>query len=181
MTIKEFCEKYNKLTNTELKAKCFKDIIKRQYCPVGEKYSVIKAMLDKSIVEQPNGVKYIDSFVFRMNISMAMVALYTELTLDEDVTVFENYDMAVQNHILDMIKIAITDNELKEFMSICDDLIETFDNQNSARNYIMSMVERYVTMFGMLVSNGSEKLADYLNDENKSKDLLNKLDEVLKK
>ena len=116
-----------------------------------------------------------------MNISMAMVALYTELTLDEDVTVFENYDMAVQNHILDMIKIAITDNELKEFMSICDDLIETFDNQNSARNYIMSMVERYVTMFGMLVSNGSEKLADYLNDENKSKDLLNKLDEVLKK
>ena len=45
----------------------------------------------------------------------------------------------------------------------------------------MSMVEKYVTMFGMLVSNGSEKLADYLNDENKSKDLLNKLDEVLKK
>ena len=173
MTIKEYIESSNGQ---------YDKLVKRYYCPVGEKYAIIKAMVDKSIVEQQNGVRYINTFVLRQNMALAKIAIYTDLKAEQnDNNPFENYDLVIEHNLINTIDKSIGESELCELNNVCKDVVDTFNNENSVRNYIISMVEKYVSLFAGIVGMQSDRLADILMDESKSRELLIKIDEVLKK
>lgn len=179
MTIKEFCEEYNKFATAELKAKCMKDVMKRVYCPIAEKYSILKAMFDKSVIEQQNGLKYVDSWVFRLNLSMAIIAMYTTLTADNNENdIFENYDLIIQNNIIDMIKIAIGEGEIGEIEEVCTDIRDNFEQQNSIRNLTLSMIEKYSSLFMDTFTKEMNNAMSKLEDDTKRPELISKLQEV---
>ena len=76
----------------------------KDYCPIGMKYAVLRDMQEKSVVEEENGIKYLEMTLHRINYTLAIVILYTdiELLLKEDGTVdtFGSYDALMSSQIM---------------------------------------------------------------------------------
>ena len=148
MTILEFVEKYNNLNSDKAKEQMLKSHIKRTYCPIIEKRVVLGTMLDNSIKTTDRGVKYIDMTVSRINYTMALIALYTDLRIDQNEDkkgmIDECYDSLVQNNLIQKICVMIGENEITEFASINADIIHNFE---ASQGSLQAIVADYLFIF----------------------------------
>ena len=168
MTILEFVKKYNDLTSDKLKDAMLKSHIKRNYCPVIEKRTILQMMLDSSVVVSESGIKYIDMMTSRINYTVAMVVLYTDLTVDTDEEgkgmTFNIYDALVESGLISKICEFIGLEEVKEFSNVNSMLITNFEkSEGSLEAFCASALKKFVQVMGDAV--------ELIEDPEKFKDL----------
>ena len=178
ITIKDFVKKYNALTNDKLKENQINSIIKRHYSPITEKKAALDLILKKCIKEK-DGIEYIDSFLMQVGLMSVVLSLYTNL--DCNGNMFENYDLLMETGIYPIIMYNIGEKDIKELMSVCSSVEETFINQQSFEAFLAKQVTRFGELFGRVSSSGMEALANTLGNEEKMKSLINVLETVMKK
>ena len=182
--VSEFVEKYNSLKSEEAKAAQVKAIMKRTYCPLIEKKMVLEKMVE--ISKGDGNIAYLDMVLSKLNFTMAIIALYTNLIIDknEDGTPKsgESYDLLVQADLLNAICNIIGERELNELISVNEAAIDTWHNKNtSVEAYIADLVEKMADRFGVVAGAGAQQLAAILDDEEKMNKTLNVIQKTLKR
>ena len=187
LTVKEFCDKYNSLTNDKLKENLIDSVITRHYAPVIEKKVALEMNFKKSIIEK-DGIKYIDSFIGQIGIMFAVLALYTNLDCEHteangmtDSNNFDDYDWLMETGIYPVLIYKIGEKDIKELMNIYSSIEETFMNQQTFEAYLASQVTRFGELIGRVSGSGIEALSKVLDDNNKMDLLKNTLTDVINK
>mgnify|MGYP000955963243 FL=1 len=132
--VPEFIRRYNLLKTDEQRDEFVRNIIWRTYCPVLEKKLVLQTILNKSITTGKNGVKYIDMFLSKINMTTTILILYTKLNIvktdDSTTNAFQDYDLLFENGLLDQICAIVGEHELNELMTINGLLMDNFHEEN---------------------------------------------------
>ena len=137
MTVLDFIKKYNTLNSTSAKDKMIESIIRRTYCPILEKRVVLQKMLEKStVVDNDSGVYYIDLYTSKINHTMALLILYTDLEINMKneqegslIRADEIYDVLISYDLLNKICEKIGEKEIKELSDVNNMLMENFYNK----------------------------------------------------
>ena len=137
MTVIEFCDLFTKCATDAARTKEIEKHVIRKYCPSVEKYACLQAMLNKSIGTTKSGAEYINMLINKLNFTMAIVSLYTDLDCDVDkenkTRVFEIYDALRTSGVLDCIGKHIGETELNELITFNSTLMDTFNSTQSAK------------------------------------------------
>lgn len=184
ITVSTFVERYSKLNNDQLKDKYVKEHVKITYAPVLKKKAILEAMNDKSVIDAPTG-KYIDLLTSKLNLTMAVLVLYTDIEPDKNEDgqplVCESYDALQSTGLIGKILNAIG-SDIEELMSIQSQVMDTWYAQHtSTEAYITNLVEVASHKLGIYAGAGMDKLADVLSDEKKMNKVIAALDKMLKK
>lgn len=184
ISVLTFVERYNKLNNDQLKDKYVKEHVKVTYAPILKKKIILEAMNDKSVVEGSTG-KYIDLITSKLNLTMAVLILYTDIEPDKNEEgqplVCESYDILQSTGLIGKILNTIG-SDIEELMSIQSQVMDTWYAQHtSTEAYIANIVEVASHKLGVYAGAGMDKLADALGDEKKMNKIVTALDKVLKK
>lgn len=186
--VSDFVNRYNKLESEQLKNKYVKEHIKTTYAPLLSKMQILNMMNEKSVVDDGD-VKYIDMCTSKLNLNMAILVLYTNITPDkkenEDGTTtpltWDAYDKLKSNGLLEKI-IEYIGEDIGELLSVQKDILDTWYLKNkSTEAYVNDLVETASRKFGVVAGVGMEKLADVLSDEKKMDKIMSALDKMLKK
>lgn len=167
--VPEFIRRYNLLKTDEQRNEFVKSTVWRTYCPVLEKKLVLQAILDNSIVEGPNKVKHVDYFLSKINMTNAILLLYTKLDVIKNVesqtSFFEDYDLLFENGLLDQICVIVGEHELNELMTINGLLMDNFHEENKTiEAYIAKYTEAFATTVGVFANEGISELMKYINE-----------------
>lgn len=186
--VSEFVNRYNKLDSEQLKNKYVKEHIKTTYAPLLSKMQILNMMNEKSVVDDGD-VKYIDMCTSKLNLNMAILVLYTNITPDkkenEDGSTtsltWDAYDKLKSNGLLEKI-IEYIGEDIGELLSVQKDILDTWYLKNkSTEAYVNDLVETASRKFGVVAGAGMDKLAEVLGDEKKMNKVMSALDKVVKK
>lgn len=176
MTILEFVEKYDALTSDKLRNGFVESHIRRTYCPVLEKITILQMMLDGSIATSETGIKYINMMTSRINYTVALVVLYTDLTVDTDEKnigrTYDCYDALVKSGLVAKICEAVGIDEVKEFSDVNSMLIANFEkSQGSLEAFCADALKKFVQTISDAVdlAGTPEKLKDLVGVLNEYK------------
>lgn len=174
--VPEFIRRYNLLKTDEQRDEFVRNIIWRTYCPVLEKKLVLQTILDKSITTGKNGVKYIDMFLSKINMTTTILILYTKLNIvktdDSATNAFQDYDLLFENGLLDQICAIVGEHELDELMTINGLLMDNFHEENkNIEAYIAKYTEAFATTIGVFANEGISELMKYITENGIKLDL----------
>lgn len=174
--VPEFIRRYNLLKTDEQRDEFVRNIIWRTYCPVLEKELVLQTILDKSITTGKNGVKYIDMFLSKINMTTTILILYTKLNIvktdDSTTNAFQDYDLLFENGLLDQICAIVGEHELDELMTINGLLMDNFHEENkNIEAYIAKYTEAFATTIGVFANEGISELMKYITENGIKLDL----------
>ena len=184
ITVSTFVERYSKLNNDQLKDKYVKEHVKITYAPILKKKIILEAMNDKSIIEGSTG-KYIDMITSKLNFTMAVLMLYTDIepdkNEDDQPLVCESYDSLKSTGLIGKILNTIG-SDIEELMNIQSQVMDTWYAQHtSTEAYIANLVEKASHKLGVYAGVGMDKVADVLSDEKKVNKIAAALDKLIKK
>lgn len=191
MKINEFVEKYNSLSNRQLKENLVKQQIKIvPYVSIIKKDAIAQLIVDKTTFEQEayddNGItKYrktdkikINSVAQYVQFCRAVIELYTNLEIDEDDKGFiKGYDALKSSGLLDILTVGsdkadplIPMSELSEFKTILSmKQSDTQFNETTTQAFISKQIERISVLANAtltpLVEVINKKLDSLSNDE----------------
>lgn len=165
-TVTEFIKKYTSLSGEQAKLGVVKGIMKRTYCPLLEKRLLLDLMAEKSKGE--GKVAYIDLVLNKLNVTMAIIALYTNLEVEKDEKgnskSAEAYDMLRKTGAIDAIYKEIGDHELGELMMVNENVLSTWHTKNtSTQAFISDLVEKVSMIFSTAMGKEIGSLADVLS------------------
>ena len=174
--VPEFIRRYNLLKTDEQRNEFVKSTVWRTYCPVLEKKLVLQAILDNSIVEGPNKVKHVDYFLSKINMTNAILLLYTKLDViknaESKTSFFEDYDLLFENGLLDQICAIVGEHELNELMTINGLLMDNFHEENkNIEAYIAKYTEAFATTIGTFANESISELMKYVKENGIKLDL----------
>ena len=137
-----------------------------------KKKYLLQVVLDKSVVEQDNGIKYIDMFVSKLNFFGIILIMYTNISIEKDENgipmVAEAYDMLKQIGVIDELYHLIGEDEIEELLSVQKTIMDTFYNQNgSTEAFIANVVDKAAQKLGISAGFAIEKLDELASDEKK--------------
>lgn len=164
MTIKEFCEAYKakKFMATKNGVDERSEYLKRElgikeYITFDEKRAIAKTVLAEC-ARLDGGVVMIDSIQKYLLFTMAMIAAYTNLSSDEDMTISESYDLFCAINV--------------DGGTLLDAIIKTFEVEYIKCNDVLNMmtadllaennIEKQVGKFFSKLSNVIDDLGDGL-------------------
>lgn len=163
MKINELVEKYNRLSNRQLKEDLIKKIKIVPYISIVKKDAIAQLIVDRTMFEQEayddNGVtKYRKTDKIRVNsvaqyvqFCRAVIELYTDLEIDEDDKGFiKGYDALKSSGLLDILMVGsdkadplIPMSELSEFKTILTmKQSDTQFNETTTQAFISKQIER---------------------------------------
>lgn len=182
--VTDFVNKCRTLTNEKLKNDYIASIMKRSYCPILEKKSVLDLMLEKSLTGEEN--KTIDLFVNKLNFYAAIILLYTYIIPDKDEKgvpkSYEMYDLLMEHNLMNSILEHIGEREIGELTSINGLLLDNwYANNTSTKAYVNEVVNTASRRFGIAGDLILEKLTEVLDDEVKMNKVTSVLDKMIKK
>ena len=174
--VPEFIRRYNLLKTDEQRDEFVKSTVWRTYCTDLEKKLVLQTILDNSIVEGPNKVKHVDYFLSKINMTNAILLLYTKLDViknaESKTSFFEDYDLLFENGLLDQICAIVGEHELNELMTINGLLMDNFHEENKTiEAYIAKYTEAFATTVGVFANEGISELMKYINENGIKLDL----------
>ena len=182
MKINELVEKYNRLSNRQLKEDLIKKIKIVPYISIVKKDAIAQLIVDRTMFEQEayddNGTtKYrktdkikVNSVAQYVQFCRAVIELYTDLEIDEDDKGFiKGYDALKSSGLLDILMVGsdkddplIPMSELSEFKTILDMKIsDTLKNYSDPHTFIANQVER----FGKLANLSLSPILDVLQEK----------------
>lgn len=185
LTVLDFVNKYRNSTSDFERDELVNSIIKRTYVPVLEKQVVLEQFLNKSISTGAYNVKFINSFLAKVNVVIAILLMYTKLDLsknnDAQTNSFDDYDLLKEFDLIDLIYNKIGGKELKELKSIYDGIVENFEKEfKTVESYIAKQTEKFATIFGEAIAPGLDRLMDIINDENELSKYAKKIKPMIK-
>ena len=155
MTIIDFCKKYTDLNSEKAKEQMLRSHIKRTYCPVLEKRMMLQMMLDRAKATSDDGIRYIDMMVSKINYTLGMIVLYTDLTVDkkeidgkEVGANYECYDALISSGVLAPICGCIGENEMQELSNINSMLIDNFEKTEGS---LCGFLSRTMSFLGSVI------------------------------
>lgn len=163
MTVLEFIDKYNKANSDKVKEQMLRSHIKRTYCPVLEKKYVLSMFIDGCVIDG-----YIDMVYSKINYTIALIKLYTDLDIDRDSNNksmnVEIYDSLTNNNLVESICEYIGVNEIKELSNINMLLIQDYNDRN---NSIVSMIKEFIKNMQNVTSviNNIESIGDIVGKQ----------------
>lgn len=163
MTVLEFIDKYNKANSDKVKEQMLRSHIKRTYCPVLEKKYVLSMFIDGCVIDG-----YIDMVYSKINYTIALIKLYTDLDIDRDSNNksmnVEIYDSLTNNNLVESICEYIGVNEIKELSNINMLLIQDYNDRN---NSIVSMIKEFIKNIQNVTSviNNIESIGDIVGKQ----------------
>jgi hypothetical protein len=168
--VSTFVADFNKVTNETTKRGVIQKHIKRHYAPLMEKTMVLNLMNDKSIAEGKHG-RYINLTTSKLNLVMAILALYTDLmpdkTIENDKEVvksYESYDLLKESGALDMIIVEIGE-DIQELLTIQSEVMDTWTAQNcSTAAFISDLVEKVSMIFSTALGKELGSITDIFNE-----------------
>ena len=166
ISVQDFIKQYNLAKSDSVKNGLVDKIIKRKYCPITDKKLILQLMLDKSIVEK-NGLKHIDMFVHRINFYMALIVLYTKLTINKDdqgnPLSFEAYDLLRENGIFDVLCEKIGEQEISELTLVSQLLMDTYYNENNRmENSILNVINTFLKKIESISDYDLKKISEFI-------------------
>lgn len=182
MKINELVEKYNRLSNRQLKEDLIKQIKIVSYISIVKKDAYAQLIVDRTMFEQEayddNGsTKYRKTDKIRVNsvaqyiqFCRAVIESYTDLEIDDDDKGFiKGYDALKSSGLLDVLMVdsdqkdpLIPISELSEFRTILDMKIsDTLKNYSDPHTFIANQVER----FGKLANLSLSPILDVLQEK----------------
>ena len=186
MRIDELAKEIASAKTESQKTGIVKKHVTKDYCPIGMKYAVLRDMQEKSVVEDNNGTKYLEMTLHRINYTLAIVILYTdlELLLKEDGTVdaFGSYDVLMSTQIMGYLLNIIGEVEYAELECINKSLMDTFDmKNNSFKSFMADIMQNMGVIIGTLANDGFSEFEKIVEDESKMKKFRKELDSFLNK
>lgn len=186
MRIDELAKEITSAKTESQKTGIVKKHVVKDYCPIGMKYAVLRDMQEKSVVEDNNGTKYLEMTLHRINYTLAIVILYTdlELLLKEDGTVdaFGSYDVLMSTQIMGYLLNIIGEVEYAELECINKSLMDTFDmKNNSFKSFMADIMQNMGVIIGTLANDGFSEFEKIVEDESKMKKFRKELDSFLNK
>lgn len=163
MTVLEFIDKYNKANSDKVKEQMLRSHIKRTYCPVLEKKYVLSMFIDGCVIDG-----YIDMVYSKINYTIALIKLYTDLDIDrdsEDKSMnVEIYDSLVQNCLVEKICEIIGIEEVKELSGINALLIQDYNEKNISLSSMIRNLMKDVENVAIVLKN-KELLGDIVGKQ----------------
>ena len=190
MTVKELCERYNNMSNKQMKDNFIKENVKiTPYMPVLRKDLLADIIAKRTVLEyenyvtedgtqkdRPTGRVMVNTFTGYILFCRTVIQKYTNLEIDKE-HFDTDYDELKKSGLLDILmngeKSLIPQEEIAEFNTILsmkkNDLLE---NETGIENFITKQIERLEDLANAtltpLVSTVEKKL-DGLSNEDKSK------------
>lgn len=185
IAVKEFVDKYNSL-ETEEQEDYFNTIIYRKYAPVLEKKVVLQTLLNKSIIKNEYDVDYLDLFLSRINTTIAILLLYTNLDIKKndqsEENAFDDYDLLKENGLFDKICECIGEAEMTELGTINGLIIDTYLTQkHDPKYFISSNIARVSKIIAPAIKSGLEQVANVLKDNEKLDKVSNRIINIFDK
>ena len=168
--VSKFVEDFNKVTNETTKKGVVQKHVTSHYAPLLSKTMILTLMNDKSVTEGKHG-RYIDFTVSKLNLIMAILVLYTDLTPDKEieggkevVKSYESYDLLKESGALDMI-IAEIGADIQELLTVQSEVMDTWTAQNcSTQAYIANLVEKVSLIFSTALGKEFGSIKDIFNE-----------------
>ncbi len=184
ITVKDFVDGYLNLGEKEQQFEYVKGHVIRKYAPVLEKRVVLQTLLNKSIAVSEFGVEYLDLFISRINMVWAILILYTDIDTakkgKDETNAFEDYDLLIENDLIEIISNIIGERELKELLSLNNLIIDAYEKQNTDLNaFVTKQVNRLGNIIGGLSEKALNRLADLVDDTDKMKVFADRFGKVL--
>ena len=184
MTIKEFCEKYNSISNSNVKQDFFKKNIKiKSYIPFVLKTTIANKIAQVSVLDEKTGNINLKSEINYLLFCRSLIENYTDLKI-ESKGFYEEYDLLNKNGILDEITKEIPEKEINEFKLLCDmkknDIIF---NMGTPKAYINQQVKRFSSLVGITLKPVIDKFSNELQnlDEEKVNRIIKVIDKKISK
>lgn len=154
LTVKQFCEHFEKLNSDDAKQRYVKSVIRRTYAPFVEKMALCKQMAEKSVRITDQGVGYVDMCANKLNIIGVIIGLYTTLTYDKDKEgkpdVAGCYDALYRTGTMDAILNCI-EADVNELMTINGTCLDSINAEFcSVQSYIARQIEKMSFIMGAL-------------------------------
>lgn len=186
ITVKEFVDRYNALLETGGQEDYFESIIRRTYAPVLEKKVVLQTLLNKSIIKNEYDVDYLDLFLSRINTTIAILLLYTNLDIkkndNSEENAFDDYDLLKESGLFDKICEHIGEAEMTELGTINGLIIDTYLTQkHDPKYFISSNIARVSKIITPAVKSELEQIANVLKDNEKMDKVSNRIINIFDK
>lgn len=158
--LSEFVEKYNDAISDAQKVKLIKEIIVTNYSPISVKREVLKVALDKSIVVNDKGIKYIDMLMNKIMFTVSILSLYTNLDFvcdaDGNKSAIETYDCLMSSNIIDSLY-KIIGADISELILVNEKILDNWYEENTTtKSFVADMV-------GLFADKSSEIFAAIIN------------------
>lgn len=169
MLVKEFVDGYNNLKKPELKREFCEKHLTKTYASIVDKNAALKNFANGCVINN-NGVPYLDMVANKINMTWAIVFLYTDLQLDvlEDKKqdVIGLYDKFQEYGIINMFCEIIGEREINELLMVNKEVINTWHEEHtSTRAFINSLVDGAVRTFAEV----SVLMQETITDEDRQK------------
>lgn len=154
MLVKEFVQGYLNLKKPELKEDFCKQHLKRTYAPIIEKNAILKGLTQACATKTDSGVLYLDMVCNKMNLTHAIICLYTDLELADPKSkerrdeIISNYDAFQEHDILNVFCKLIGEREINELLLVNQGAIDTWHEEHSStRAFISDMTDKAIRTF----------------------------------
>ena len=169
--VSKFVEDFKKLSNESNKQAMVKKHVVTHYSPILKKKNVLDIMMN-GCIKQGKAGKYIDMLASKMNFIGAILILYTDLEVDKTVNgegkeiadITGAYDLLKETGVLDMILNEIGE-DIKELLSIQDQILGTWHNENcSTAAFLSDLVEKVSMIFSTGLGREFGSIAEVFNE-----------------
>lgn len=152
MTVKEFCEGYNKCVNQAMKDRFVAENLEiKKYVPFLEKDATAHNLAFSTMIDEDGKTNIKSSFHYLM-FTRSVIELYTNLVVEKP-SFYEEYDLLISSGVMTCILEKIPKTELDEFKTYCDmaqeDLI---GNTSDIYNYVDKQVDKLATVLDSFLS-----------------------------
>jgi hypothetical protein len=112
------------------------EIIEREYVPIQYKHELLSSLLESAITEDDH-TQRIDEFMYRFEMRMAVVVLYTKLSLSftkdngTEATLFDVYDLLNERGLIDALIDYIDDSEIQELDDVAKAIKANFYDEHN--------------------------------------------------
>lgn len=180
-TVKEFCKKYNSLSNEQIKASLIKDIIKSHYVSYEMKITICEKIVENSyyITLEKNGTKikkfHSNSPIRYMLYCLNLIKYYTYIDVDFSNSL-EEFNLLNKFDLFNIIYNEIPEREFKEFGMILD-MVENdvVQNEYETHAFISNQLDRFSELIGFFIKPAINQFNDVIKnvDQNTANTLLN--------
>lgn len=152
MKVSEFAENYKQFSNAELKNNLIKQHIKRTYAPIGEKNALLTKLCDDCVMQDKNGIPYLNMVGNKVSFVYSLIILYTDLEVDKTEDgkndVLTAYDLLQETGAIEDLCEQIGSREINELTFVNKEVLDTWHNANSStRAYLATLSDKAVRTF----------------------------------
>ena len=169
----DFIMIFNTYTDDESRTNLLASVIKRTYVPILEKRIIIEEMFKKAVVKDGANY-YVDQFLYRYNMRIAILIMYTTFDLQTAVDEVDDnpkqalrtiYDVFNEYGIINAIIDVLDEDEIEEVNAIAKSVKDTWFNANKTIEAIVGRLSKeFAGVIGQFMQAGAAEFVKAVAD-----------------